>query len=253
MPTKVAFLQLCSISNHFSMKHIYLLFLLIVSSLAVTSCRARTNPNEWLITTDDCWNSVDSLKAGSVVPRLFTACDRAIILPATALSAELHCETKFRPGTQDTSRIAASLEIAYNWQIIAPTFFIRTAKSITSAGVDEDHKVLPEELEAIENSVVDKAVQDIVREYTPRVVVGTSELILEQELSSLLAPIFAARGVLITGMSINVTFSTQVEEALDVMAAYQIYKAQGMEELGKIVIANKAGAANIQSSPEAVN
>ena len=47
-------------------------------------------------------------------------------------------------------------------------------------------------------------------------------------------------------MSINVDFSNQTEEALDVISALKFYEANEQLELGKKVIEAKAGATNIQ-------
>ena len=46
-------------------------------------------------------------------------------------------------------------------------------------------------------------------------------------------------------MSINVTFTPQIEEALDIISALEFYSEKGERELGERVIERKAGAANI--------
>lgn len=216
-----------------------LLFLLL--PLLVMSCRSMVNPNEWVVSTGTCWNSMTVTKAGSYVPRLYTQCDRMIILPATYLSADFMCETKFK------NRVAGKLAITYQWRITDPKTFITNAKSITSSPTDEKHKVDPNALEAIENGVVDKFLTDLIREHTPSLPAGTDELSIEKQLAALITPRTVERGIEITNMSVNVNFTPQIEEALDVISAMEFYKANGIEDLGKAIIVEKAGAAHISS------
>ena len=49
-------------------------------------------------------------------------------------------------------------------------------------------------------------------------------------------------------MSVNVTYSPQIEEALDVISALEFYKANNETQLGRDVIKAKAGSANIQTT-----
>jgi hypothetical protein len=164
-----------------------------------------------------------------------------VILPATALSADFECETKFK------DRVAGKINITYQWYITDPILFIQSAKSITSSPTSSDKKIDPAALEAIENSVVDKMLIDLIREYTPTKEAGLDELQIERDLHELSKAELAGRGVMFENMSINVTFTPQIEEALDIISALQFYEAKGERTLGTEVIKQKAGAANIQS------
>jgi hypothetical protein len=53
------------------------------------------------------------------------------------------------------------------------------------------------------------------------------------------------RGVAFYNMSVNINFSPQTEEALDVISALKIYKDNGEEALGREVIRQKAGATKV--------
>jgi hypothetical protein len=68
-------------------------FLLTISILF--SCRSIVNPNEWVVSTATCWNTMSITNAGDAIPRLTTACDRMVILPATFMAADFMVETKF--------------------------------------------------------------------------------------------------------------------------------------------------------------
>ena len=219
------------------MKKVFFMLLVI----ATVSCRSIVNPNEWVVSTATCWNTYTVTKAGSAIPRLTTTCDRMIILPATFMSADFSVETKF------DNRVAGKVNLTYQWRISDPIQFIQSAKSITSSPTDGDKKIDPNALESVENSVVDKMIIDVIREYTPEKSAGVDELTIEKDVFQLCKRRFADRGVEFSSMSVNVNFSPQIEEALDAMSALKFYEANDEKELGREIIRAKAGSANISS------
>jgi len=215
--------------------------LIIIASLLLTisSCKPTVNPNEWVVSTTTCWNTMSVTKAGQVIPRLISTCDRMVILPATEMSADFVTETKFK------NRVGGIINIVYQWKITNPITFISSAKSITSSPTDFDNKIDPNTLETIENSVVDKMLVDLIREYTPNIEAGdVDELKIEQELGAL-ARAKINRGIEFSGMSINVNFPPQTEEALDVMSALKFYESNNELEFGRKIIEAKAGATKV--------
>lgn len=220
------------------MRNLFFFFTLI-SLVLMPSCKAVVNPNEWVVSTATCWNTMSVTKAGDVIPRLVTTCDRLVILPATEMSADFETETKFQ------NRVAGKVNITYQWRIVDPILFIQSAKSLTSSPTDGDHKVDPNVLEGIENSVVDKILIDILREYSPSKPAGTDELEIEKDLQKLTSSQVGARGVEFSNMSVNVNFSPQTEEALDVISALKFYEINNQKELGEKVIVGKAGATRV--------
>lgn len=214
---------------------------LILSLVMLVSCRATVNPNEWVVSTATCWNTMSVTKAGQTIPRLVSACDRAVVLPATELAGDILVETKFG----GKSRVAGKLNMTYQWRITDPITFIGAAKSITSSPTDSDYKINPDALESIENSIVDKMLADIIREYTPGVDPSeVDELKIEKELEAM-TKAKIHRGIEFSGISLNVDFSPQTEEALDVMSALKFYEANNELELGKEIIKAKAGATKV--------
>ena len=226
------------------MKNTVLLSSIIAALFLLQACKGRINPNEWVVSTSTCWNEMQVLKAGQPIPRLLTACDRLVILPATELSAEFKSETKF------AQRLAGTIELTYQWRITDPIEFVQSAKSIVSTPTIGDHKVDPEKLESVENAVVDKLLINLIREYTPNIdAKDIDELVIENELQELSDRSFQSRGIEFSNLSVNVTLSPQAEEALDIISALNFYKENGEEELGRKVIEAKAGATNITIEP----
>jgi hypothetical protein len=222
-------------------KAIFFTFLIVLTTFF--SCRGIVNPNEWVVSTANCWNTMSVTKAGEAIPRLTLNCDRMVILPATLMAADFMVETKF------ANRVAGTVNLTYQWRISDPIKFIESAKSITSSPTDDDKKIDVNALEAIENSVVDKMIIDVVREYTPSKEAGLDELVIEKEAFDLCKNRFSSRGVEFASMSVNVIYSPQIEEALDAMSALKFYEANGEKELGRDIIRAKAGAAKIQTNP----
>ena len=218
------------------------LFASLVGLTTLFSCRSIVNPNEWVVSTATCWNTMSVTKAGDAIPRLTLACDRMVILPATFMAADFMVETKFE------NRVAGTVNLTYQWRISDPIKFIESAKSVTASPTGDDNKIDPSALEAIENSVVDKMIIDVIREYTPNKSAGIDELTIEKDVSNLCKGRFADRGVEFASMSVNVNFSPQIEEALDAMSALKFYEANGEKELGRDIIRAKAGSATIQTN-----
>jgi hypothetical protein len=162
-----------------------------------------------------------------------------IILPATYLSMDFVCETKFK------GRVAGMINYTGQWRISDPIVFIQNAKSLTSSNTSDGYKIDVSTLEEIENGVVDKMLIDLIREYTPNQEAGVDELQIERDLHRLAEQKLLARGCEFANLSINVNFSAQTEEALDVISALKFYDQNGELELGKEVIKAKAGATKI--------
>lgn len=211
----------------------------ILFGLLTISCRSKVSPNEWMVSTATCWNTMTVSKAGDYVPRLYTTCDQALRLPATEMAAEIKCETKF------DNRVAGSINMTYQWRITDPKLFIANAKSVTTASTDTDFRLDPNVMEGVENAVVDKIIIDILRQYTPSLPAGVDELEIEKQLEKLVKTQIEERGIEFSNISLNVNFSAQTEEALDVISALEFYKAKGEETLGREVIKAKAGSASI--------
>lgn len=223
--------------------------LFIVASLlvAISSCKPSVNPNEWVVSTATCWNTMTVTRAGQPIPRLLSTCDRMVILPATEMVGDFNVETKFK------NRVRGTINIIYQWRISEPIAFISSAKSITSAPTDSDNKIDPNALESVENSVVDKMLMDIIREYTPDIEAGdVDEMKIERDLNDL-AKKRINRGIEFSGMSVNVNFSPQTEEALDVLSALRFYESNNELEFGRKIIEAKAASANINVNTQKEN
>jgi hypothetical protein len=210
------------------------IFLSFVTCLILSSCQSKVNPSEWVVSTATCWNTMTVSKAGDVIPRLYSTCDRMVILPATFMSMEFKCDTKF------AGKVQGSVAFTGQWRISDPQIFIQNAKSITSSNTTDGNKIDVNALEELENGVVDKMLIDLLREYTPDKEPGIDELQIERDLAELARTKLSNRGVEFANTSINVVFSPQTEEALDAISALKFYRINNEEEFGRQIILNKA-------------
>lgn len=225
----------------------FFVFLTVLSTL-LSSCASRVSPNEWLVYTNNCWNTIQLSKAGDIVPRLVSSCDRSILLPATEMSADFSVDTKFK------GKVQGRVNLTYQWIIEDPVVFVQNAKSVLSTPTTDVKGVDVNVLETVENNVVDKYVIDIIREYTPEQEPGLDEKTLEVDVIALASEKMKQRGIRIMNPSCNIEFTAQTEEALDVISALKFYEANGEGELGREVIKAKASATKviIEATPRSV-
>jgi len=227
-------------------------FLLLAFTMMLFSscfgCKGSVNPNEHVIVTVDCWNTMYAKKAGDALPRLLTTCDRVVVLPASLLNGEVNINAKF-----GKNRVSGSVNLSYQYLISDPIKFLGVAKFITSSKTIEDNKVDPNVLEFAENTVIDKILKDIVRDYTPSMEASdVEESQVENDIVKIFSERCKERGIVIQSPSVDVNFSPQTQEALDVISAYKLYQSVGLEELGKEVIKGKASKTTI-NLPSPVN
>ncbi|HMU03847.1 MAG TPA: hypothetical protein PJ990_09495 [Saprospiraceae bacterium] len=215
-------------------------FLLILSFF--TACRSKVEPNEWVVSTTTCWNTIDTSKAGDLVPILLTKCDRMVRLPSTLMSGELQTTVKFN------GKISSKISVTYQWSITDPIKFVHNSKSITSGPTDDSYRVDPLFLEEIENTVVDKSLINVIREITAKLDVDIVDLELEELIASKISDSNEKRGITFSNISLVVEQPAQIEEARDVISALKYYEELNEREFGEKVILAKAGAASINNS-----
>ncbi len=217
------------------------LFFALFGILALLqSCTPSVMPNQYVVVTANCWNTMSVIKAGSVPPRLMTPCDRKIILPAYNMDGEVVVSARFMGD------VKGEIKIDYQYEIKDPIMFVGAAKFITSSQTDAEGNVDMNTLEKAENSVIDKIAKDIVREYIPTInPIDIDEGRIESDLTPKINKVLQERGILMSGISIDVDFKQQTEQALDAISAYNLYKNANLQDVGKEVIKAQAGKTEV--------
>jgi hypothetical protein len=107
--------------------------------------------------------------------------------------------------------------------------------------------------EMAENVVIDKFLRDVVNEITRDLdVVDANPAVLEDNTLKAVQAELERRGVTLADMAIVITNGEQTQLAIDAATAIRVYNAAGIPDLGKQIMAARAGATQItvNSAPQ---
>ena len=222
------------------MKRFFQIFILVGFSM-LTACNPRTNPNEWVLITSDCWNSMSVLEAGDAYPYFqWNICERSITLPATEMGADLHAGVRFK------GRVEGEVDASYLWEIDYPKAFVNSAKKVVSTTGRGRNKVDVEVLEALENTIIDRIVKNKIREICTTILPkDIDELAMEVQVEEALKDSMAARGIVLSNVSLKFDLPEDAELAIALEATMGLFKSIGQLELGKQLMLAKASAPTI--------
>jgi len=222
------------------MNNYFLAFLGTLVLFLAQSC-ATVSPNMHLVYTNDCWNHVNVVKAGSIKPTLTKTCDKMIALPAYQMPGGVSVKTRFKNDVKGT------ITIDYLYEIDNPLLFVGEAKFLLQSNIQEDdYNKENQALELAENTITDKIVKDIVRGMTENMdAANFNETLFESELEKAVNKMSKDRGTTMSAFSVKVDFGNQTEEAIDAVSAYGLYKANGMEKVGEEIMKANAGKSQI--------
>ena len=220
-----------------------ILFVLGVASMLLTlqSCE-KSQANVRTLISNDCGVTWEIIPAGQTIPKRLTACELKTTIPGAPMTGESHFKTNF------ANKVKTNIDMDYEYEIIDPVKFITEAPYLAKSNSDaDDVSSDPSRFESAENSIIDKRIKDIARDLLLNIdIVEFDQSEFEDTLQTQVNKALSDRGVHINYLSFVPTPSEQTEQAIDVATAMKIYESKGLEEIGKQVIANKAGAAKIE-------
>ena len=227
-----------------------ILFVLGVASMLLTlqSCD-KSQANVRTLISNDCGVTWEIIPAGQTIPKRFTACELKTTIPGAPMTGESHFKTNF------ANKVKTNIDMDYEYEIIDPVKFITEAPYLAKSNSDADEVSMDNSrFESAENSIIDKRIKDIARDLLLNIdIVEFDQSEFEDTLQTQVNKALSERGVHINFLSFVPTPSEQTEQAIDVATAMKIYESKGLEELGKQVIANKAGAAKIEMNVKSEN
>ena len=227
-----------------------ILFVLGVASMLLTlqSCD-KSQANVRTLISNDCGVTWEIIPAGQTIPKRFTACELKTTIPGAPMTGESHFKTNF------ANKVKTNIDMDYEYEIIDPVKFITEAPYLAKSNSDGDEVSMDNSrFESAENSIIDKRIKDIARDLLLNIdIVEFDQSEFEDTLQTQVNKALSERGVHINFLSFVPTPSEQTEQAIDVATAMKIYESKGLEELGKQVIANKAGAAKIEMNVKSEN
>ena len=220
-----------------------ILFVLGVASMLLTlqSCE-KSQANVRTLISNDCGVTWEIIPAGQTIPKRLTACELKTTIPGAPMTGESHFKTNF------ANKVKTNIDMDYEYEIIDPVKFITEAPYLAKSNSDADEVSMDNSrFESAENSIIDKRIKDIARDLLLNIdIVEFDQSEFEDTLQTQVNKALSERGVHINFLSFVPTPSEQTEQAIDVATAMKIYESKGLVEIGKQVIANKAGAAKIE-------
>lgn len=225
------------------MKQIVTFLLIAFAALSLTSCD-RSQANVQTLISNDCGVNWELIKPGQVIPSRVGPCALKTTIPGSPMTGESHFKTTF------ANKVKANIDMDYEYEIIDPVKFITEAPYLAKTNADpDDVSANNSRFESAENSIIDKRIKESARELLQDVdIVEFDQSEFEDTLLSVVNKSLSNRGVQLNFLSFVPTPSEQTEQAIDVATAMKIYESKGLQEVGKSVIANKAGATKIEMS-----
>ena len=225
------------------MRKFIFIFGVVFTLLTLQSCD-KSQSNVRTLISNDCGVNWELIPAGKTIPTRITACELKTTIPSAPMTGESHFKTNF------ANKVKTNIDMDYEYEIIDPVKFITEAPYLAKTNSDaDDVSSNNSRFESAENSIIDKRIKDIARELLENIdIVEFDQSEFEDILQEKVNKSLADRGVHINYLSFVPTPSEQTEQAIDVATAMKIYESKGLQEIGKQVITNKAGATKIQMS-----
>lgn len=230
------------------MKKIITLLMVAFMVMSLTSCD-RSQANVQTLISDDCGVTWELIKPGQVIPKRLGPCALKTTIPGAPMTGESHFKTTF------ANKVKANIDMDYEYEIIDPVKFITEAPYLAKTNTDpDDVSSNNSRFESAENSIIDKRIKEEARELLQDVdIVEFDQSEFEDTLTYMVNKQLQNRGVKINFLSFVPTPSEQTEQAIDVATAMKIYESKGLQEVGKSVISNKAGASKIEMNIKTTN
>lgn len=223
------------------MKKILSVLAISLTLLTFQSCE-RSQANVRTLISNDCGVTWELIPAGQTIPKRMLACELKTTIPGSPMTGESHFKTNF------ANKVKTNIDMDYEYEIIDPVKFITEAPYLAKTNSESDEVSADNSrFESAENSIIDKRIKDIARELLLDIdIVEFDQSEFEDTLQTQVNKSLATRGVRINYLSFVPTPSEQTEQAIDVATAMKIYESKGLQEVGKQVIANKAGATRVE-------
>jgi hypothetical protein len=218
------------------------LILSLAAAVIIPACNYAKS-NQQVVVSNDCGMTWRKINAGDAVPKgVGNPCYMKVVMPNYPMQGDSRFISNFK------DRVRAAVHIDYDYSITEPLAFIKQAKYLGKANkdADDDGALSPAAFEGAENMVIDKRIRDVSKGLL------LTEDIVELEQAELENKLFAASNKLLEPLGVHLNFITltfdldeQTRQAIDVSTAMKIYDSKGLTDVGKQVIAARAGATKI--------
>lgn len=198
--------------------------------------------NQQVVISDDCGMSWKKINAGDAVPKGgLNACYMKVVIPNYPMQGE----SRFVCNLKD--RVRANVHIDYDYSITDALAFIKQAKFLGKANVDADNEqAIGNAFEGAENMVIDKRIKDVSKGiFLNEDIVELDQSEMENHLLNESNTVLEPLGVHLNFITLTFDLDEQTRQAIDVSTAMKIYESKGLQDVGKQVMIERAGATKI--------
>lgn len=218
--------------------------------LIITGC-SYAKSNQQVVVSEDCGVTWKKVNIGDAVPRAgVNVCYMKVVIPNYPMQGE----SKFLTNLKDKVRAIAHID--YDYSITDPLLFIKQAKFLgnRNADADSDAALNGKTLEIAENMVIDKRIKEVAKGYfIDEDIVDMDQSDLEAKLLVQSNKVLEEFGVQLNFITLTFDLDEQTRQAIDVSTAMKIYESKGLQDVGKSVMIQRAGATKITVDNKTVN
>ncbi|MVZ67379.1 hypothetical protein GQF61_16110 [Sphingobacterium sp. DK4209] len=218
-----------------------LILTLAGAALVAQSCNYAKS-NQQVVVSSDCGMTWKKIEAGDAVPKAgLNMCYMKVVIPNFPMQGE----ARFISNLKD--KVRANIHIDYDYSITDALSFIKQAKFLGKANVDADNEdALGKSFEMAENMVIDKRIKDVAKRiFVDEDIVELDQSDIENHLLEESNRELEKLGVKLNFITLAFDLDEQTRQAIDVSTAMKIYESKGLQELGKAVMIQRAGASKI--------
>ncbi len=222
-------------------------YLVIACAFFLVGC-ARTPSNVHVISTTNCGASWEKLDVGATVPKhTGNPCGYNTALPNWPMAGETQFKTQFKKNVLSTARLS------YSYSISNPLAFVDEARYLGKMGgsLEIAADSVGARFEMAENVIIDKLLREVATELTRDLdVVDANPALIEEQILEKSRAALEKKGVVLADLALVIENDEQTRLAIDAATAVRVYEAAGIADVGKQVIAARAGATQIVISGE---
>lgn len=199
--------------------------------------------NQQVVVSSDCGMTWEKIAPGNAVPRAgVNRCYMKVVMPNFPMQGE----SKFIANLSE--RVRASVHIDYDYSITDPLEFISQAKYLGKANsdADSDDALNQSAFEGAENMVIDKRIKDVAKGiFINQDIVELDQSEIENQLLIECNKVLDPYGVQLNFITLTFDLDDQTRQAIDVSTAMKIYESKDLQDVGKQVMIERAGATKI--------
>lgn len=215
---------------------------IILLTLALAAC-SRTPSNVHVVSTTDCGANWEKLDTGSAVPKhTGNPCGYTTAIPNWPMAGETQFKTQFEGNVLSNARMS------YSYSINNPVAFINEARYLGKMGgsLEIGATEAGSKYEMAENIIIDKLLRELTTELTRDLeIIDANPATIEDDVYKLANDSLAKKGVVLSELALVIENDDQTRLAIDAATAIRVYEAAGIRDVGKAVIAARAGATQI--------